>query len=109
MTRCHYGREALRDDRDNLPAKGVPGARTCAFHAMMKTANAPTYVVATSDEAARLRSLSGIAVIRPYPAESGAYWIADAWRDGKPIYSYVGAISQREAIENATEYLKGLR
>jgi hypothetical protein len=114
MTRCHYGREPIAPV-DARPVPGVVGARACLAHLLLKSINrtprAPreTYIVATSDEAARMRSLSGIAVIRPYPAESGTYWIADAWRDGRAVYSYVGAISQREAIEHAREYLKGMR
>jgi hypothetical protein len=68
----------------------------------------PAYVVATSEEAARMRSLEGIAVIYPYSPEGANYWIADAWADGKALYSYVGAVTMADAIEHATGYLRGM-
>ncbi len=95
MTRCHYGSEALAPS-DNLPAKDAPGARTCAFHAMMKAANAPSF------DRSIVVSHGGVGPL-------GRWYRVEAFVRGELVYAKSGATSREDAERKAQMYLETVR
>jgi hypothetical protein len=95
MTRCHYGREALAPD-DALPVRNRPFARTCAFHAMMKTANAPHF------EQSIIVSHGGVGPL-------GRWYRVEAFVRGELVYAKSGATSRADAERKAQVFLDTMK